>query len=247
MAGSWIWNPRPRPMARLRLVCFPYAGSGPSAYLGWVRHLPPAVELRLVAPPGRELREDEPPESDLSRYLDGVLAALRDDPFMPVALFGHSLGGLMAYEVARRLADTGRPPRHLFVSAKEPAEVPLRFPDLHLRDDAGMIEGLRMLNEGLAPELENDPLLMASVLRNLRADWALMAQVPTGPVPALDLPLTVLWSPDDPTTEESSLHLWDRRVRGPVRYEAFAGGHQFLNQQAAAVVGCVCKYLELPT
>ncbi|MBK7905137.1 MAG: thioesterase [Gemmatimonadetes bacterium] len=247
MAGSWIWNPRPRPMARLRLVCFPYAGSGPSGYLGWVRHLPPAVELRLIAPPGCELRPDEDPEADLSRYLDGILAALRDDPFMPIALFGHSLGGLMAYEVARRLAATGRPPLHLFVSAKEPAEVPLRFPDLHLRDDAGMIEGLRILNGGLAPELEQDPLLMASVLHKLRGDWALMAQVPTEPVPALDLPLTVLWSPDDPTTEESELKRWEQRVIGPVRYESFAGGHQYLNSQAAAVVGRICIYLDLPT
>lgn len=234
-------------MARLRLLCFPYAGSGPSAYLGWVRLLPGEVELRMVAPPGCELRDDEPPETDLSRYLDAVLAALREEPPLPLALFGHSLGATMAYEVALRLSTEGRPPVHLFLSAKESPDVPLLFPDLHLRDDAGMLDGLRILNGGVPEELEQDPVLMASVLHRLRADWTLMSQVRATVVPRLRIPVTVLWSPEDPSTIERELRRWDERVEGPVRYEAFTGGHLFVNQQGPAVVRCICERLGLAT
>lgn len=234
-------------MAHLRLLCFPYAGSGPSAYLGWVRLLPPSVELRMVAPPGCELREDEPFETDLSRYLDAVVNALTEEPPIPLALFGHSLGALLAYEVALRLVEGGRPPVHLFLSAKESADVPLLFPDLHLRRDEGLVEGLRILNGGLPEELEEDPKLMASVLQRLRADWTLLSQVKANVVPPLTIPVSVLWSPEDPSTVESELRKWDARVAGPVRYEAIPGGHLYLNKKAAAVVRCVCEHLGLAT
>lgn len=234
-------------MARLRLVCFPYAGSGPSAYLGWVRHLPQAVELRLVAPPGSELRADEPQETDLPRYLDAVTGALMSEPAVPCALFGHSLGASLAYEVALRLVEAVRPPVHLFLSGKESPDVPLLFPDLHLRDDEGLIAGIRILNGGLPEELEQDPVLMASVLLRLRADWTLMSQLVARDVPRLRIPVSVLWSPEDPSTTEEEVRSWEDRVEGPIQYEAFGGGHLFLNQRAPEVVRAVCRHLGLAT
>ncbi len=230
-------------MARLRLVCFPYGGSGPSAYLGWVRHLPMAIELRLVAPPGCELREAEEPETDLSRYLDEVTNALLAEPAVPVALFGHSLGASIAYLTALRLVEAGRPPAHLFLSAKESPDDPGPVEDLHLLDDRGLIDGVRALYGGLPESLENDPPLLASVLHRLRADLTLLSQVPATVQAPLRIPVSVLWSPEDPSMTESQVRSWDGRVTGPVRYEAFPGGHLFLYPQSAAVVRFVSDRL----
>lgn len=232
-------------MARLRLVCFPYAGSGPSAYLGWVRHLPMEIELRLVAPPGCELREDEEPETDLSRYLDAVMQALLSEPSVPVALFGHSLGASFAYLTALRLIEAGRPPVHLFLSAKESPDDPGPVEDLHLLDDRGLIDGVRTLYGGLPESLENDPPLLASVLHRLRADLTLLSQVPATLESPLRIPVSVLWSPEDPSMTESQVRSWDGRVSGPIRYEAFPGGHLFLYPQSAAVVRFVSAQLGL--
>lgn len=230
-------------MAKLRLLCFPYAGSGPSAFLGWNRLLPPTIELRCIAPPGCELRDDEPPETDLGRYLDAIVDELCREPRVPLALYGHSLGGLVAYEVARRLEAADRPAVRLVIGAKEPAEVPLLLPDLHLRDDEGLLEGLRIITGTDPTELRQDAALMAFVLHRLRADWTLLVQFPKDPVPRLRTSASVFWSPEDPSTVAAELRRWDARFESPVIHEGFPGGHLFLNQQAPRVVRALCAHL----
>jgi surfactin synthase thioesterase subunit len=201
------------------------------------------IELRLVAPPGCELREHEEPETDLSHYLDAVSQALLSEPSVPVALFGHSLGASFAYLTALRLVAAGRPPVHLFLSAKESPDDPGPVEDLHLLDDRGLIDGVRTLYGGLPESLEDDPPLLASVLHRLRADLTLLSQVPAAVESPLRIPVSVLWSPEDPSMSESQVRSWDGRVSGPIRYEAFPGGHLFLYPQSAAVVRFVSDRL----
>ena len=115
----WVARPRPNARARLRLFCFPFAGGGASTYRGWPAHLPADIEVAAVQLPGREERLRETAFHDATELcvkLVDVLAPYFDRPF---AFFGHSMGALVAFELARVLRKSGGPsPAHLFVSAR---------------------------------------------------------------------------------------------------------------------------------
>lgn len=230
-------------MAPVRLLAFPYAGGGPFSYLHWTRLLSSDVELRVVSAPGRDLREHEGEEPHLEAWLDAITAELLADPGVPLALLGHSLGALMAFEVARRLAAAGRPPVHLVVSAKAPAGVREEDAALRRLPDAPLLQAIRERFGGLPEELEEDPELLATVLRRLRNDLQLLEQFEARTGSPLALPLTVLWSPDDRSVNEAQMRQWGTLVSGEVRYRAFPGGHFFLVEHAAAVCRIVAEAL----
>jgi surfactin synthase thioesterase subunit len=231
-------------MAPVRLLAFPYAGGGPFSYLHWTRLLSHEIELRVVSAPGRDLREHEGEEPRLAAWLDAITAELLADPGVPLALLGHSLGALMAYEVSRRLIEAGRPPVHLVVSAKAPAGVSEEDAALRQLADAPLLAAIRERFGGLPEELEEDPELLATVLRRLRNDLQLLEQFEARAGPPLALPLTVWWSPDDRSVDEAQMRQWGALVSGEVRYRAFPGGHFFLVEHAAAVCRSVADALD---
>ena len=120
---GWLVFPRPNPSARMRLFCFPYAGGNAATYRPWAEALTADVELVAVDPPGRANRIHEAPIDNLEDFLAALVPAMT--PFLdkPSAFFGHCLGGLTAFETARRLQRQGPLDlRHLFVSgARSPA------------------------------------------------------------------------------------------------------------------------------
>lgn len=115
-ASRWLMRFVPRPDARLRLVCLAHAGGNAVFYRPWAHALAPAVDVVAVQLPGRLDRVAERPETDLLTAVGAIGAAIRADGGGPVALFGHSMGALLAYELARRLPAGGNPVHHLMVS-----------------------------------------------------------------------------------------------------------------------------------
>src|SRR5262245_63225231 len=113
----WLAYVSPRPAASVRLFCFPYAGGGASVFRGWADCLPGAVEVCPVQMPGRETRFREPAFTRLPPLVEALAASLRPHLDRPFAFFGHSLGALVAFELARRLRrDRGPEPIRLFAS-----------------------------------------------------------------------------------------------------------------------------------
>ena len=132
--SAWFPQTRPRSDAPVRVVALPYAGVGASAYHGWDRALAPAnVDFIAVQLPGRENRLAEPAFTSLRPLASAVIEAI--DPLLdrPVALFGHSMGALLAFEMARLLSAGRRTSvmRHLLVSAAVPPQVPRSAANLH--------------------------------------------------------------------------------------------------------------------
>src|SRR5262245_53852972 len=97
--SAWFVR-KPRPKARLRLFCFPYAGGGASLYRAWPDALP-HLDICAVQPPGREARLREAPFTALPALADELAEAVRPLLDLPYAFFGYSLGGLASFEVAR--------------------------------------------------------------------------------------------------------------------------------------------------
>src|SRR3954453_3800140 len=191
-SDPWVVRRAAESSPRLRLFCFPYAGGSAQVFRTWSEALPADVEVCAVQLPGRERRSSETPirraalavemlASALSRYLDKTFA-----------MFGHSMGAMLAYEVARRLsAEFGCAPDHLFVSGHRAPHLPSRRRPLHHLADDAFIAGVRALN-GTPREVFEHPELVELLLPMLRADFELLETYVELPGPRLSCPITAL-------------------------------------------------------
>ncbi|MBV9823661.1 MAG: thioesterase, partial [Actinobacteria bacterium] len=203
------------PTGAVRVFLFPFAGGNASAFLSWQALLGPGVELRVAQLPGHGVRLFDPPMTDLDELVDELaraVAALADRPFL---LYGHSVGALVAFEVARRLRRTGRPqPVSLWVSGAEGPQTRQIQRELHQLEEAELIEALREYN-GTAPEMLDDQELMELVLPGIRADFALNERYAYRPEPPLDLPIHVLLGESDEFVVPERAAGWARESSRP--------------------------------
>jgi medium-chain acyl-[acyl-carrier-protein] hydrolase len=225
----WLAPARPRAQAEVRLFCFPYAGGGASIFRGWADGLPDAVEACPVQLPGREARFREAAFTRLRPLVESLAAGLRPHLDRPFAFFGHSLGALVAFELARRLARDGRPgPVHLFVSGCVAPQTATRETSIHTLPDAEFREELRRLNGTPAAALDDDEL-MELVLPTLRADFALYETYAFDPGPPLACPITALGGLGDDGVGSQDLDAWREQTTGPFRMRMLPGDHFFVH------------------
>lgn len=230
-ASRWIAYFRPRPEARLRLFCFPYAGGAASIYRGWQEALPRDVEVWPVQPPGREGRIREPAMTSVDELVDGFLGDhARDLEAAPCALFGHSMGATLAHETALRLvARGGPPPLLLAVSARRAPHRPEHHPPIHdLPEDEFRAE-LRRLN-GTPAEVLEHPELMDLLGPMLRADFTLIETYEPRDAPPLDAPITAYGGLDDTDVPRDDLEAWSGYTHRRFRVATFPGDHFFLHR-----------------
>jgi iturin family lipopeptide synthetase A len=220
----------------LRLICLPYAGGGTSVFRGWGDWLPDHVEAWAVQLPGREDRLSEPPLDRAESVIDALEEAVLPLLDRPFALFGHSMGAVVAWDLARRLGQQHRvQPRHLFVSGCWPPNV--RRPDRpwHELPDAQLIEQLRRVR-ATPEEILTDPELVRLFLPTIRADLA-VAEADRDTTGTLDCPVTAFGGQGDVNVPQETLLHWGRLTTGPFDAEEFPGGHLFLTDVGKAVVG----------
>lgn len=221
-----------RPAAGHRLVCLPFPGAGASTFLPWAKLLPVEVELAAVQLPGREDRFPETPLTSWSDLVGPIAAAILDCPGPPVALFGHSGGALLAFEVARELRARGTAPAHLFVSA-EPAPDHPRDSQLHTLADAEFLRQVRARG-GIPAELADNQELLELLLPVLRADFTWSETYRYQSEPPLSCPLTAFAGRQDQITGADELAGWRAQTTGPFRTQLVDGGHFYLREPAGA-------------
>src|SRR5262245_12023957 len=174
-SNIWFHSPQPRPHARLRLFCIPYAGAGVVAYHSWPNYVPPDVEVCAIQLPGRDGRLREKPFVDLLALVDVLAKGLSPWLATPYALFGHSMGALIAYGLVRHLRQqSATPPVRLFVSGRRAPHVPSRQSPCHQLPDQEFIETLVQRYNGIPKAVLSEPELMSLFLPILRADFTLM-------------------------------------------------------------------------
>lgn len=233
--SPWIAAPRPSSTVRLRLFCLPYAGGGAGIFRDWSAGLPADIDVCPIQLPGRETRILEP----AFQHLDPLVAALAPAllPYLatPYALFGHSMGALTAFVLARQLWERyGSAPERLFVSGHRAPQLPDPDPPIHHLPEVQFIAELRRF-KGTPEEILQHTELMQILLPRLRADLAAVetyAYVPGAPLPS---PISAFGGVDDEDVTLTELEAWREQTAAEFRLCVFPGDHFFVHSSRAAI------------
>jgi medium-chain acyl-[acyl-carrier-protein] hydrolase len=241
-ADRWVTIPRPRPDAHIRLLCFPHAGGGATAYRDWAEPLGSRIEVAAVQLPGRERRFHEPAYSSLAALLEPLTEALVSRLDLPFALFGHSMGARIAFELARALRRRPvPPPRRLFVSGATAPHLPVRTAYHQFPDDR-LVAKLHDLNGTPIDVLRSGELLQL-MLPLLRADLTLAETHPHVPEAPLDCPIRAFAGASDPESPVEEVAAWRVHTRASFRLQVLPGDHFFLRSQRQAVLAAIRREL----
>jgi medium-chain acyl-[acyl-carrier-protein] hydrolase len=240
MSRSWVMRFRPQAAAALRVVCFHHAGGGASSYRPWAGALPAWLELCAIQLPGREGRFREKPYrhlEDLVAVLAEVIEPLLDRPF---AFFGHSLGAILAFEVARALQRRGsRSPVHLFVSGRRAPSRPDPDPAMSHLPERAFVSEMRRRWDGIPAAVLSEPELLQLLLPTLRADIALVENYVYVPGSPLECPISCFGGTEDPSLRETDLEPWRLQTRDAFSQRMFPGGHFFIQNSRDQVLAAV--------
>jgi medium-chain acyl-[acyl-carrier-protein] hydrolase len=241
---SWL-PARPPRTPGIRLFCFPHAGAGALAYREWGRLLPPPIQVLPVLPPGREARMREAPYTSIEPYVEDLASALAPELRAPYALFGHSLGALVVFELARHLRTDGLPaPAHLFVSGRIAPQLTEHRRILHGLPAGDLARELAALG-GIPGRLDLGHHLLSPLLDALRADLTVNERYTFRTEPTLGTAITALGGAADPRVYESELAAWQRQTSGPFTFRTYRGGHFYLmdHRQRDALLGLIARTL----
>ncbi|MGH8526647.1 MAG: thioesterase II family protein [Gammaproteobacteria bacterium] len=241
--SRWLPSVRQGREVKVRLFCFPYAGGNATVFHGWADQLPESIDLCPIQLPGRGARFGEPLADRIPVLAEAIAEAISPFLDLPFALFGHSLGALIAFETAQGIRSRFlRLPVRLLVSAHRAPRLKSGRPPLHHLPDADLIVELERL-EGTPRQVLNDPELMALMLPTLRADFALCdtyAYVGRAP---LECPITVFGGSEDKDVGRSQLEPWGEETRGELSLFEIPGGHFFIHDSEASLLKLITQQL----
>ncbi|MFD0259737.1 thioesterase II family protein [Kitasatospora indigofera] len=238
----WIRRFHPAPESRVKLVCLPHAGGSAGYYLPLSELLGPGIEVLAIQYPGRQDRWHEPLVEDIGTLADLITAALRPWTGGPLALFGHSMGAVLGFEVARRLQDgPAGPPPALFASGRR-APSRTRNERVHLLGDDDLVAEIEAL-QGTAPGALADPELRALVLPGVRSDYRAVETYRCPPGVTVDVPVTVLVGDSDPRVSVAEAEAWSEHTTAGSSVQVFPGGHFYLAEAWAEIAGRIRRDL----
>ena len=216
--------------ATVSIYCFPYAGGGASTYRSWQAILPIGIRVNPCQLPGREERFSEEPLSSLEAILEHVCEEVLPTVSAPYALFGHSMGALVAYELCQEIRRRGGPqPNHLFVSGMgAPQQLCMESPLVHQSTDEELLNHIQRLG-GISSELLQDREMQSLFVPLLRADLRVSETYQYQHAPPLSCPISAWGGADDFLTSAESLDAWRERTSSSFRLRILPGKHQFIN------------------
>lgn len=232
--GLWLRRYHPVPGAAVRLVCCPHSGGSASYYQPLSAALSPTVEAIAVQYPGHQDRRAEPLVGDLRELAARLVEVLAEEPG-PLALFGHSMGAMLAFEAARQLEAGGREIAALFVSSHRAPAVH-RDEGLHRASDADLLHEVRRLS-GTDLDLLDDDDIVQMVLPVIRNDTRAVETYRHDAAndPVLRCPITALMGTSDPRVTLTEADRWRAHTSGRFALHTFPGGHFYLNVHTAAL------------
>jgi medium-chain acyl-[acyl-carrier-protein] hydrolase len=244
-SNPWWVVPRPRPRAALKLVCFPYAGAGASIFRPWHSYLSEDVEVCGIQLPGRQNRILESPftrVSDLLEELGPQILPLLDRPF---AFFGHSMGSILGFEMARWLLRIrGLEPSCLFVSGRRAPQISDTDPALHIMSDTNFVAEIRRLN-GTPKEILNDPEILKLILPTLRADAELCETYSYSVNTTLSCSIIAFCGREDHQETPDRMGGWCCQTTGEFSLHLMPSDHFFIHSNERQLLRCLQEELNI--
>ncbi|WP_328649582.1 alpha/beta fold hydrolase [Amycolatopsis sp. NBC_00348] len=230
-------------MRETTVICLPFAGAGASFFRAWQPLAPESLDVVAVQLAGREERFVDEPHADVGRALDDVLPAVveRIEGAARIALFGHSLGAVLAFELARRLDRLGAPLTRLFVSGSPGPWSGRESRATGLPDDAFLAQVERF--SGYAHPTLRHPEMRSMLLPMLRADVEMHENYRPDAGVTLPIPVTALRGRDDALVSAARIAEWARASTAGFRSVELTGGHMYLVDRAEEVLGLLAGEL----
>ena len=233
---------------RVRLLCFPYAGGGASAYGRWQRGLDAhgaGVRVMPVQLPGREGRVHERRFTELAALIDDLDEHLDEELSRPHVFYGHSMGALIAYALTRRRQQRGAPlPDALLLGAYRAPHLPappIAAPDA---DDEELTAGLARLG-GIPQVLLKYPEFLAAVLPVARDDLSMCRDdVAAEPGVPLPVPLHLFAGAQDRLVSVGEVAAWQRHAGAGCDLRTLPGGHFFIRDDERGFLAELAEVLE---
>jgi medium-chain acyl-[acyl-carrier-protein] hydrolase len=243
-ANRWIAGTKRNDEALVRLFCFPYSGGTALVFRGWAARLPATVDVCPVQLPGRGPRLAEAPRTNLGSLVADAAEGITPYLDRPFCLYGHSLGALVAFELARRLRRLGKPAVHLFASGHGAPGRPYREGDIHDLSDELFTAAITRMGGTPTEVLENREL-MEILLPVLRADFTVCETYAPSDEPPLSSGITVFGGLDDPLTTREDLEAWRKETTGSFSLALLPGNHFFLHTAEDLLLDRLGRELEV--
>lgn len=244
-AQRWVTCLAPRPQARLRLFCLPSAGGGAAQYRPWSHLLPHAIEPYAVQLPGRETRLREAPHRRLLPLAEEIGEAIAPYLDRPFAIFGHSMGALVAFELTRWLRRAnGFLPVHVFVSGRRAPQIPELDSTLHHLDDTSFVREIVQRYNGIPKVILEDSELVQLFLPTLRADLEVIETYTYAEEEPLACALTAFAGITDQRVGRDELEAWRVQTRHAFAVRQFPGDHFYLQNERASLISAIVGALD---
>lgn len=243
---SWVIHPSSKSSTKLRLFCFHHSGTGASVFRDWSKCLPDSVVVCPIQLPGRETRLGEPLRTHLQGVSEEIAEAMRPYLDRPFAFFGHSLGAIICFEVARQLRRQNLPqPAHLFIaSCCAPHRMTRSGILLHQADDAVILETVEHRYGNLPKNIKQNPMLVRYLLPILRADFELGETYHCEPGQPLDCPISVFGGTADQTVAPEELRAWGEQTQSTCTLKMFSGNHFFFVKEPSSLLEVILDELK---
>lgn len=228
---------------KLNLFCFPFAGGSIATYAKWNDLFPPLIEICPIELQGRGSRAIESLYGTFDELIDDVFARIQSHPdSSPYALFGYSMGGLVVYELYRKMVKMGYPkPLHLFISAR--AAPSADIVRLHHLPDKAFIDQLLTL-DGMQKELYENKEMLRYFLPIIRADLRIHeTYLFNAERPMIDCDLSVFYGHKDNSVSKQGIMEWSNFAARNCRFYEFPGGHFFIREQESKIADLITSVL----
>ncbi|MFB8038547.1 thioesterase II family protein [Streptomyces sp. NPDC056004] len=233
--GLWIRNFHEMPGRKTRLVCLPHAGGSASFFFPVSRALSSELDVVSIQYPGRQDRRQEKCVETIGELARQIVEVLDPRPGgQPIALFGHSLGATLGFEMARLMEERDAAPVHLFASGRR-APSRSRDESVHLRDDEGILTELRELS-GTDDRVLGSEEVLRMALPAIRNDYRAAETYVYEPGPALSCPITVFTGDNDPKVTLDEARAWSTHTSADFHMHTYTGGHFFLTDHQPAML-----------